>query len=171
MRARDDGNERLVHVVLKMLGMLMMVDEGPIMEPPRGEHHRKYRPDVISADGRTWCEAGVVHHRKLIDVGRRSCDRILVMKRGPNSASTLASQLRGRIEVPVEIRGWEPTELDRLADAIGARNDVSLEPMDVGPMSWMDRWMDDADDRECHRLLLDGENYMLGCLLWRVPSA
>lgn len=169
MRAREDSNESRVHVALKMLGMLMMSSDGPRMEPPRGEHHRKYRPDVVSSNGRTWCEAGVVHARKLLEVGKRSCDRILVMKRGSQSAATLASQLQGKSHVSVEIRGWEAVELDRVAEAIRSRNDVWMERVDIGPMVWMDRWLDGADDRECHRLTMDGEIYMLGCLLYRVP--
>jgi len=169
MTAREDGNESRTHVALKMIGMLMMSSDGPRMEPPRGEHHRKYRPDVISADGKVWCEAGVVHAKKLLEVGKRSCDRILVMKRGPQAALSLAKQLRGRSSVPVEIRGWDAKVLDEISAAITGRNDVSMTRSGDDVPVGLELASSEADGRECHRIDLDGEIYMLSCLLYSVP--
>ncbi len=122
------------HVALRLLCILSMRDLDPLAEPEPGIHHRKFTPDVISGDERTWGEAGYLAKNKLVELaGSRDLDKILVMKSGQQTARTLSTSLSGanrrrkqRI-VPITIAGWKEDDLGRMSGLIQRSNSVSVE--------------------------------------------
>jgi hypothetical protein len=163
MSASENGSEGRVHIALKLLGLLMLADSDPEMEPRRGAHHRKYKPDVISGDGSIWCEAGRVSRGKLIEVASlRSVRSLMVMKRGDIAARDVAKNFPVDTVADVVFYGWDPCGVDELADAVSGHSHVAMLREDG------DHRMVDGEpvvrDVSTYRLCIDGRDIRLSCI-------
>jgi len=151
--------DRQIHTALRLVGLLLVRDREPIMEPRRGVHHRKYTPDVISGDGKLWVEAGKVSPAKLMDLAaRRDLERILVVQAGRKAARRNAEGLATRrtreIETPITFYGWEPDDVETLSKAIYGRNEVEIHEERVGRLD----------------LTVNGERLRMAAGVWEVAE-
>jgi len=165
MRARENGSEERTHVALKLLGMLLLSDEDPQMEPRRSVHHRKYKPDVISGDGATWCEAGRVSMRKLEDLASvRSVERLMVMKRGYNAARDMARHFPSGTRADVSFYGWDVDAVQELADAVSGHSDVAITRVENDRLTLEDTFVAEASEVMTYRVDVDDWSITLPCL-------
>ena len=157
MRARENGSEGRRHVALKLLGLLLLVDREPEMEPPKGVWHRKYKPDVISGDGRTWCEAGKVARSKLIEVaGLRSVDILMVMKGSVNAARDLARGFPTDLRCDIQFYGWDSDGVDAIAELVSGHSYVSIRQVESCA----------GVERGTYEVSIDGEVVILHCTVF-----
>ena len=158
MRARENGSEGRIHVALKLLGLLLLSDTEPEMEPRKGIHHRKYKPDVVSGDGKIWCEAGKVARQKLIEVASlKTVDSLLVMKAGFNAARDLARKFPTGTGTDVMFYGWDMDAVRQVADVVSGHCDVNMHRI-VG---------DDGAGYARYKALIDGVTVILMCHKFR----
>jgi hypothetical protein len=154
MSSRDTCGEGRVHIALKMLGLLVLQDEDPEMEPKRKKHHRKYKPDVISGDGSIWCEAGKVSRKKLLEISNvSSIESVLVMKPSFYSAKDMASRFPSDTSADVVFYGWDG--IQDVADAISGHCKVRM--FESRPVGFY--YTDDGKmyERHNYRLVMDGD--------------
>jgi hypothetical protein len=118
MRAAVEGP---THVVLKMLGLILIRDCAPRMEPGEG-HHRKYRPDLVSEDGTVWVECGKISMKKLADLASdRHILSLLVMRNGAGSAQRYRGEFLQKAPVHAEkvlFYGWDAPAVAGLVDRL-----------------------------------------------------
>ena len=149
--------DQRTHTALRLVGLLLVRDREPLMEPRRGVHHRKYTPDVISGDGKVWVEAGKVSPAKLTDLAsRRDLERIIVVqavhKAARRNAEGLVTKRTTKIETPVTFYGWRLDDVETLSRTIYGRNEVEVH-------------------EECDRLLdltINGERLRMAAGVWEV---
>lgn len=123
MRARNNVEESMTHISLKMLCLILMHDLIPLIEPQK-KFHRKYAPDLITKNGKIWGEAGQVRVLKLIEISS-IVDYIYVMKKTKISAVAFARELRKRKpQCNISVFGWDQDIINEINNNIRKHNEI-----------------------------------------------
>ncbi len=159
-RRGNVGRDQRTHTALRLIGLLLLRDRHPQMEPVRGVHHRKYAPDVISGDGEVWVEAGKVAVAKLADLaGSGGLERIIVVQADRAAAALNAQRLAQtrrakEINSPVTFYGWRPDDVSAVSRSIYRRNDIEVHEQGNGTLDFT----------------INGERLRMAASVWEVKG-